>query len=238
MRLARLLTAFAAAVAVPLAAQTVTEPPVEEILLRPGEVLLEINAAASITTRADLATVQAEIGGDGASAGAARADAEANGRRLLGAARAAGVAPGDIEAQPILISELPPGMDSGNRYYANGRILLRVRDVSRLEAIEAVAGDGGPSLADISYSLADPEPALAEARRRALADARADAEIYAAASNMRIARMVRVTTRLGSDALGVAMSERGFGLEGRADDGRPEIVTSVIVGVDFALVPR
>lgn len=81
------------------------------------------------------------------------------------------------------------------------------------------------------------------ATARALAAARADAEVYADALNLRVVRMIRVTERIGPDFLGMmlgartaqVMGELERWVEGAGQDGVP---VPVFVGVDFILAPR
>lgn len=95
------MTGLALALAVPAlagdaGAQSVTTAP-----LGANELLLEVNATGSVTSRADIVTIQVQINGSGATVEEARRDAEARIRRVTQAARATGVPAADIEAGEI-----------------------------------------------------------------------------------------------------------------------------------------
>ena len=98
----------------------------------------------------------------------------------------------------------------------------------------------GVAVPDPVYALSDAGPARREARARALATLRADAEAYATAVNMRVVRIVRITERTGMDLMGLALGDSD--LMRRAVGGRitsdPNVETLVILGADFALAPR
>jgi uncharacterized protein YggE len=121
-------------------------------------------------------------------------------------------------------------------------ITMELNDAARAETLRsALEGQEGVTLISLNYALSDDRAAGATARREALNAARAEAEDYAAALNMRVVRAVRVTERAGFDLFammtGVATGmEREFaGLGSRTD---PDITTLVSIGVDYALAPR
>ncbi len=70
-------------------------------------------------------------------------------------------------------------------FVANNRVLVRVRDLDLLsKVLDDVINDGANQFSGLSFALQDPKPALDEARRRAVADARAKAELYALAAGV------------------------------------------------------
>jgi uncharacterized protein YggE len=97
-----------------------------------------------------------------------------------------------------------------------------------------------------TYSLSDDRPARRAARAEALEQANADAEAYAAGLGLRVARVVRVTERIGLESLSllsdaserVRLAMRSPVAAGASEGREPEIRTSVVVGVDFALAPQ
>ena len=189
--------------------------PVSTERLAAGEVLLELNATGTAVTRADVAVIQATIFGSGDSEEAARREAEAALGSVTRIARAAGVAPADIEAEPIGASpnfavreapvppeeageaaaaeagatELPPPVPEP-RASASGTVRIRMRNVAGVDALEDALEDGGAALgSSTTYYLDDSTAARRQARGQALAAARADAEAYAAAIGLRVLRV-------------------------------------------------
>ncbi len=127
--------------------------------------------------------------------------------------------------------------------YGQAAVEITVRDVGRVAAVQRTLVERGifsTGFGVPTYLLADSSAARRAARAQAMQKARSDAEGYAASLNMRVARIVRITERIGLDGLSLFVSEaqsmtRLFvpqmftGLE---------VTTMVAVGVDFALVPR
>ena len=240
------------------------------------EVLLEVNAAGTVTSRADLATFRISIQVQGDSADDARRLVAERARRLTAAATSLGVAPSDIETGPVRIETLqtfdvvdaaladlsavadtaadragaagsrpavspPPLPNRASTVDASSALVIRLRDLSRDEALGIAIAEiqGGLSISGPVYSLSDPRPSRTEARTRALAAARAEAEDYAAALGLRVVRMVRITDRIGTDLLSMMMSESGraAAVSLRESDGS-NVVTVMPIGVDYVLAPR
>lgn len=138
----------------------------------------------------------------------------------------------------------PMSRMSGGASSVSGSLTIRARDMNRVQELRNEVGrvEGSYALysANPIFSLADPGMARSEARVRALAYARADAEAYAAALNMRVARLVRVTDRVGVDLIGLMMSEPGrrSTISGSETTRDGDVLVTVPVGVDFVLAPR
>lgn len=229
--------------------------------LAPNEILLELGAMGSETSAADLAEVSLTIKGRGMSEEAARAAHDAILAKVRAAASAAGVVSADIEpGDPDVgpdsdggmvdlmepLRPLRPGQSAqatDQPFAAASTVKLRVRAIDRLESLEeAVRKAGAETAGEPKYSSENTAAARQGARRKAIAQARTDAETYAAALNMRVVRILRVTERTGADMMTMMMSEM-VGNESRMsqmfegnDDGR--VPSVVFVGVDFVLGPR
>lgn len=227
-----------------------------------NEVLLELGAMGSETSAADLAEISVSIKGKGKDAEAARAAHDAMLEKVKHAARAAGMAAGDIdEGNPNVgpdmdasmmgdlmepMRPLRPGQSAQateEPFSATSTVKLRLRNVERLEALDdAIEKAGAETIGSPRYSAQDTGAARQGARRKAIAQARTDAETYAAALNMRVVRVLRVTERTGTDIMTMMLSEMAGGeaamskmFEG-GEDGR--VPSVVFVGVDFVLAPR
>jgi uncharacterized protein YggE len=252
---------MALAASAPLAATA--QPPVTTQPLARGEVLLEVNALGLVTTRADRATMTFTVGGTAPDQAAARAEAERELRELRALLHGMGVTEADIHAQPItsyendamatmnamdmavdmnatMTDETTMTVPAG----ASATVEIVIRNVDNVPAIQsALAQRGYVMLGAATYAVTDDTRARGQARAQALQKARADAEAYAASLNMRVARVVRVTERLGLDLLSMAASEsqviaRIFSPAAMRGSMEPDVPTMVVVGVDFALAPR
>jgi uncharacterized protein YggE len=128
--------------------------------------------------------------------------------------------------------------------YATSAVTIQLRNAERaLELQTTFGGSEAPYPLGQSpvYSLLDDTAARRTARSQAIAAARADAEAYAAALNLRISRVLRVTERGGLDFLSMLVSE---GAAARQIQWHPfaaseaQVPTYAVVGVDFVLVPQ
>lgn len=249
MRLVMIGLSLALAGSAPLAlavAQPVSTQP-----LAPGEVLLELSAIGTVTTPADTATVNVMLYATGTTPTEALAAAEALMRRVTDLARANGVAAPDMNVRPVRDNMSDETMTSNTMMLAEdvspsaaGSIQIRVRNIARLDAlVAALSSIERVTVSNPVYALSDAGPSRREARARALATLRADAEAYALAANMRVVRIVRITERTGMDFMGLALGNsdlmrRTMGVGSGNDNNDPDVATFVIVGADFALAPR
>ncbi|HYI46919.1 MAG TPA: SIMPL domain-containing protein [Allosphingosinicella sp.] len=276
MRLVILGLSLALAGSAPLTF-AVAQSPVTTQPLAAGEVLVEINAMGSISTRADSASLSASLSGSGDTEAAARTATEAQARELRTMLRAFGIADADIRVRPITTGTSPAPapaemgygdmnavtadmnmamtMDEGNTAYAmedvppppaaygQTTVEIVVRNMDRVPAVQRALMERGVfslGFRGTTYALADSGAARRAARAQAMQQARADAESYAAALNMRVVRIVRITERIGLDGLSLFVSEASSMTRLFASQvfSGPEVLTMAVVGVDFALAPR
>jgi uncharacterized protein YggE len=114
---------------------------------------------------------------------------------------------------------------------------VTIHDPSRAEpvrdALEQVDVDGTIS---VVYELDDDSQARRAATAAALAEARADAQDYADAMHMRVARIVRVSERMGQAEAGwTVLSSMMMAVRGARDS---DVRVDAHVAVDFALAPQ
>ena len=123
---------------------------------------------------------------------------------ILGRLEEAGIAPRDKQTSDLSLTPLwshRNASDSRPRiegYQASNRITLRVRDLERLGGVlDAVLTDGANQLGGLTFTLQDPGPLTDEARRRAVADARAKAELYAEAAGVELGALISLNEEGG-----------------------------------------
>jgi uncharacterized protein YggE len=79
-------------------------------------------------------------------------------------------------------------------YVATNLLTVRVRALDGLGTVlDAAVADGANTLNGLTFGLSAPEPALNEARKAAVADARAKAELLVTAAGMKLSRIVTIT---------------------------------------------
>jgi uncharacterized protein YggE len=118
--------------------------------------------------------------------------------RLLEALGTLGVAARDIQTVNINVSPLrrqgrdgqPPEITG---YEVTNQVRVKVRDLSRLgRVLDQQVGQGANLVYGIQFGRQEPAPLLDEARKRAMADARRKAELYAAAASLKVGRVAAV----------------------------------------------
>lgn len=112
--------------------------------------------------------------------------------RILDAVRALGVAAADVRTEQLTLSPDYEYNEGGRRlrgYVATNVVSVRIRDVARagevVDATVEAAGDDA-RVDGVSFEIEDGTALRAEARRRAVADARAKAEQLAAELGARV----------------------------------------------------
>ena len=89
----------------------------------------------------------------------------------------------DAQGQPV-----PDGFEASNM------VSLRLRDLDSLGAVlDALVTDGANRLDGVSFGLQDPEAAMDEARRLAVAEARRKATLYAAAAEVALGAVISLS---------------------------------------------
>lgn len=118
--------------------------------------------------------------------------------RLLQALGALDVAARDIQTTNISVSPLrrqgrdgqPPEITG---YEVTNQVRVKVRDLSRLgRVLDQQVGQGANLVHGIQFGQQEPFPLQDEARKRAMADARRKAELYAAAASLKVGRVLAV----------------------------------------------
>ncbi|MCY4581021.1 MAG: SIMPL domain-containing protein [Chloroflexi bacterium] len=112
------------------------------------------------------------------------------------------------------VEEEKDGIRSGKEvltgYRVNNRATVKLRDLESIgEVIDEVVEAGGDvvRISNISFTLEDPKPKMAELREMAVADAKAKAEHLAELSEVTVGRLIYISEG------GVSPSVRGFARE-------------------------
>ena len=164
---------------------------------------LDVSATGTSTRAPDIATISAGVVTQAQRAGDAMT---ANARAMtatIAALKRAGVADRDIQTQSI---NLQPQYRYGDNqppiltgYQANNRVSVRLRNLAGAGGvIDALVAAGANQIDGPTLTVEHPEAALDEARAKALATARARAELYAKAAGLSVRRIVRISESEGS----------------------------------------
>lgn len=163
----------------------------------------------------DMATVSLGVLREAETADAAMAAlAEATGS-VIAALEAAGIDGRDVQTDALRLSpvrarlredeEGPPPIVG---FAAETGLTVRVRDLGALgDVLDAVVQEGGNLFSGLRFGLQEPGPLEDEARRRAVADARAKAELYAEAAGVTLGPLHALTEAGPVSPLPVARME-------------------------------
>jgi uncharacterized protein YggE len=191
----RALTALAALAAIPLAASVATAQTMPAIL--PDGTILDVTATGKTTRTPDLATIDAGVVTQSATAAAALSDNSARMAKVLAALKKAGVESRDIATSTVRLNpqyryadNQPPAITG---YQATNTVTVRFHDIAKSGGIlDALVAEGANQISGPNLSLENPDAALDEARTDAVTRARARAELYAKAAGMSVSRIISI----------------------------------------------
>jgi uncharacterized protein YggE len=189
----RFVLGTALALAVPTAAAAQAQPDAAIAGTR-----LDVVAEGYATRIPDIARISAGVVTQAPTATEAIRQNSARMNAVRAALGRAGIADRDIQTSNISLqpdyryAENQPPQLTG--YRASNEVSVRFRDIARTGRIlDALVAEGANQINGPSLEIDRPEAALDEARTAAIATARARAELYARALNMRVVRVIGVS---------------------------------------------
>lgn len=179
--------------AMPATAQPALPPPVAA-----DATLLSVSARGQASRAPDIATISAGVVTQAADANAALRANAAQMARVMEAIGKAGVAARDVQTAGISINPTWRHVDNEepriSGYSASNTVNVKVRDIARLgDVLDALVASGANNLNGPSFGIDQPEAVYDEARRQALEQARARADMYAEALGLRVRRIVSIS---------------------------------------------
>jgi len=200
MKHALLAAALVVAAAMPAAADAQQAPSITQTI---AGTRLDINATGEVTRVPDLAVITAGVVTRSATAGGAIQQTATRMARVREALRQAGIADRDIQTSNISLepqytyaNNQPPKL---NGYAATNQLSIRFRDIENTgKILDALVAQGANQINGPNLTIDKPEAALDEARAKAVAAARARADLYARSLGMRVVRVVSVSESGGS----------------------------------------
>ena len=158
---------------------------------------LDINATGEVARVPDVAVISAGVVSRSPTATAALQDTADRMTRVLAALKRAGVADRDIQTSNVnLNAEYRYPENQAPQlvgYTASNSVTIRFRDLRNSgKILDALVAQGANQINGPTLMVDKPESALDEARTKAIAIARARAELYARSLGMRVVRVVSV----------------------------------------------
>ncbi len=160
--------------------------------------LLEVNAHGETTRAPDLAQVSAGVVTENVDAnGAMRANAQRM-SAVIAALKQAGVVERDIQTSNISLE--PQYRNGPNQkptitgYQVSNTVNVRLRDLAKIgDVLDVLVKLGVNQINGPTFSLDKPDAAMDEARADAVKHAQARADLYAAATGLKVRRIVRIS---------------------------------------------
>lgn len=185
--------------ALPLLAASAHAAPVAaaEIQVAATGPVVELSVFEQVEVTPDMATVSTGVTTDAPTAVEAMRRNAAEMDRLVAQIRALGIAQKDIQTQRISLNpRYDYQRDSKPRflgYQASNQVTVKIRDIDRTGAIlDAMVAAGANNINGPHFGLQDDTEVKAEARRRALANGKRQAEEYARAAGYTGVRLLQI----------------------------------------------
>lgn len=168
-----------------------------------AEALVTVTGEATVEAAPDMATISLGVTTEGQTAAEAMTANSKALQAVVERLKAAGIEDRDLQTSNLSLNPNWVGYDSGSTpkiagYVASNMLNVRVRALDGLGSVlDASIADGANTLNGISFELAQPRPALDEARKAAVADARARAALLIEAAGGTLGKIVSITENSG-----------------------------------------
>lgn len=206
-----------------------------------------VSGEGRVAAAPDMAILSVGVVTAGPEAGQVLAE---NSRRLaevLALAQGAGIAERDLQTSGLSLSPIydyetrgPDGQPRITGYQATNTLSIRVRDLAALGGLlDAMVQGGANQLNGLSFAVAEPAALRDEARRRAAADARARAALYAEALGVKLGPVLSLTESGGFSPQPYMMRDAAMAAPAAAPVpvAAGEIEYTASVTVEFAIAP-
>ncbi|MGA0540165.1 SIMPL domain-containing protein [Neotabrizicola sp. VNH66] len=188
------------AAALSTATMTAVRPAMAQTAGQTQTATITVTGEAMVFRSPDMATVTIGVTTVEATAAEALAGNSVAMQAVIDRLKAAGVAAKDIQTSNLSVNPNWSGYDSSSSgqtisgYTASNFVTVDILALEGLGAVlDAAVADGANTLNGVSFGLADPRPALDEARVAAVADARTKAELLANAAGVKLGAIVSIS---------------------------------------------
>lgn len=172
---------------------------------------VSVTGEGVVSVAPDRAIIHAGVISRATEAQAALAANSADMARVLGLLRRMGVADADLQTTQVSVSPVYSRDAQGTSAHISGyevsnQVRAQVRRLADLgKVLDALVEAGTNQLSGITFELGDAQAAVDEARRRAMADARRRAELYADAAQARLGPILSVSEAMAPEPPHVRM---------------------------------
>jgi uncharacterized protein len=159
---------------------------------------ISVTGTGNTEVAPDMATLMIGVTTQADTAAAALTANSAATEAVIARLTAAGIEPRDLQTSNLYINPNFTGYDSLtptiSGYIASNLLTVRVRKIETTgDVLDASVADGANTLNGLTFGLANPEPAYNEARKEAVSDARAKAELLAEAAGVKLGAVLSIS---------------------------------------------
>jgi uncharacterized protein len=160
--------------------------------------LVSVTGTGVVEAAPDMATLMIGVTTQGETAAATLTANSAATDAVIARLAAAGIEARDMQTSNLSLNPNWTGYDTPtptiSGYVAQNLLTIRVRKLEMVgKVLDAAVADGANTLNGLTFGLADPGPALDEARKEAVADARARAELLAGAAGVKLGDVLSIS---------------------------------------------
>ncbi len=162
-----------------------------------------VTGEATVEATPDMATISLGVTTDGDTAAAAMAANTTALQAVMARLKSAGIEDRDLQTSNLTLNPNWVGYDGSSTpkiagYVASNMLNVRVRALDTLGTVlDASIADGANTMNGITFELSTPRPAQDEARKAAVEDAKARAELLVAAGGGKLGKIVSITENAG-----------------------------------------
>jgi uncharacterized protein len=189
---------------------------------------------ATVSTRPDIAFLSAGVDAQASTAAAAQKNLANQAAKLIARIKSLGVPDQDINTSGYSIGPRYTNDGTINGYQASEQLEMKWHNVDNVgTALDALVQQGGATRIGVSFGLADPKAAQAEARTLAIGDARSRATAMAKAAGVQLGQVLSIT----DNTTGARSPNYNFAPAADAGTQVPvgQLDIVVTVEVDFAI---
>jgi uncharacterized protein YggE len=192
---------------------------------------------ATVSRKPDLAILYVGVESKESTASAAQQDLAGKAAKLIARAKALGIPDKEINTSNYSVSpNYTPNTGTVDGYRASETLVLKWHNVDTTgKALDGLVQQGGATQISVSFGLADPKAAQAEARKLAIADARSRAQAMASAAGVQLGKVLRVSdlTVSGYPSAGYSIKAADAAVPTQVPVGQLDV--QITVEVDFAI---
>ena len=163
--------------------------------------IVTVSGIGEVKVRPDMATISSGVTSEGPTAQAALAKNNAAMKAVIEALKNSGVSEDDIQTSNFCVSPqyapYQPGQTTAPRisfYQVSNQVTARVKKLEKLGSVlDSLVQAGSNQISGISFDINEQKPVLDEARKKAVSEAKAKAELYAEAAGASLGRVIQIS---------------------------------------------